>query len=148
MLANNTLARKHLESASIFSELFAPIYHFDDLRPVSQILIHVLYVSNLTIVAQRVQAYLERLSAHNSAGHGVLHSQLMKNLVANISGPLVSLFTNTLEIGEISTACKTAAIKPNYKKDPKHDTANYRPVILDSICWKVMGRFIHDRILV
>lgn len=62
MWANDTLTRNDQELACIFWEFFASVSHSGTLRPFSQIHIHILYMPDLAIIAQRVQPHILRLS--------------------------------------------------------------------------------------
>ena len=73
--------------------------------------------------------------------------KLLKEIVEQISTPLVKLFNLSLEGGIIPSEWKETNITPLFKKGSKNKSENYRPVSLTSVICKLLETLIRDHIV-
>ena len=90
---------------------------------------------------------LSQLKINKSCGPDGLHPYFLKTLHEELKTPLIIIFNNTLETGELPDRWKEANISAIYKKGKKDHPLNYRPVSLTSIICKIMEKLIRSEII-
>ena len=76
-----------------------------------------------------------------------MHPRVLKELGETISQPLSIIMTKSLEEGSLPSCWKSANVTPIYKKGPKTDCGNYRPVSLTSVVCKMLESLIRDHVM-
>jgi len=80
---------------------------------------------------------------NKAAGEDGLGSTFIKEIEYAFAAPLAVLFRKSLDDGVVLVDWKVSNITPIYKKGPKQDPGNYRPVSLTSQVGKVMESVIN-----
>ena len=73
-----------------------------------------------------------------------LHPRILYETRDVIAYPLFLIFSKILETGRLPSDWKLAEVTTIYKKGPKYDRSNYRPVSLTSVCCKILESLIRD----
>ena len=94
-----------------------------------------------------VKQRLTRLRTDKSAGPDGLHPMVLKECADNLAMPLACIFQSSYDRGQLPSDWKLAEVTPIYKKGPKNDPGNYRPISLTSIACKVMEGLMRDELL-
>jgi len=94
-----------------------------------------------------VKQRLTRLRTDKSAGPNGLHPMVLKECAENLAMPLANIFQSSYNEEQLPSDWKLAEVTPIYKKGPKNDTGNYRPISLTSIACKVMEGLMRDELL-
>ena len=71
---------------------------------------------------------------------------MLKELQSSVSPVLADIFSLSLQVGITPSAWRKANVVPIYKKGPKSDPGNYRPVSLTSVVCKIMEVILRDSI--
>ena len=90
---------------------------------------------------------LNALDAKKSHGYDKLPVRLIKDAIPYIVAPLTYIFNLSLEKGEFPDALKTAKVTPLYKKGPKTDPGNYRPISVLPVIAKVFEKLANGRLM-
>ena len=91
---------------------------------------------------------LHSLDCSSSMGPDNLHPLLLNKCAPHIAYPLCTIFTRSLAEGVVPDDWKRSAVIPIYKKGPRYDPLNYRPISLTSVCGKTLERIIADHLTV
>ena len=94
-----------------------------------------------------VTTLLKNLNPHKAAGPDAIRPLVLKELHLEISPFLTFLFQKSKETGEVPDEWRQANVVPLYKKGPRNQAANYRPVSLTCICSKVMEHIMSSHIM-
>ena len=90
---------------------------------------------------------MQNLKTDKSPGPDGLHPRVLAELSTSLAVPLKLLFELSLTTGVLPTDWKTAYVSPIFKKGPKDDACNYRPVSLTSIVCKVLETLIKKALM-
>ncbi|GAB0184704.1 mitochondrial enolase superfamily member 1 [Grus japonensis] len=91
---------------------------------------------------EAVHDLLCHLDTHKSMGPDGIHLRELRELAEELSKPLSIIYQQSWLTGEVPDNWRLANVMTIYKKGPKEDPGNYRPVSLTSVPWKVMEQFI------
>jgi hypothetical protein len=87
---------------------------------------------------------LGNLRADSAPGPDKIYPRMLKELKYEIADPLCKIFTKSMATGIVPKNWKEAIVTPIYKRGPKAEPGNYRPVSLTSVPCKVMESLIKD----
>jgi len=106
-------------------------------------------MSDIIISKDTIESKLSKLKTDTlkSPGKDQLHPRVLYETRDVISYPLFLIFQKSLALGKLPSDWKLAEVTALYKKGPKPNRANYRPVSLTSVCCKLLGSFIRDDIM-
>jgi hypothetical protein len=90
---------------------------------------------------------LKNLKQGAAPGLDGISPKVLKELRFELVGSLRNLFQKSLDLTQVPTDWKKATVTPIYKKGPKNNPANYRPVSLTSIPCKVMETVIKNKMM-
>jgi hypothetical protein len=93
---------------------------------------------------ENIQKYLDKLNKSKTPGNDNIHPHVLREASSDFATILSKLFIRSYESGELPMEWKEANVTPIYKKGPRSDPGNYRPVSLTSIVCKIMERMIRD----
>ena len=103
------------------------------------------YVEDKLFSEDEVFTILSLIDPSKARGPDYIPGRLFKEGAPWLSEPLVALFNQSLQSGQLASDWTCANVTPVYKKGSKRDPKNYRPLSLTSIvalCWNIwcMGR--------
>jgi hypothetical protein len=79
-------------------------------------------------VTEEVISLTKSLKGNPTAGDDDILESLFKQCVHLIKGSLAHIYNSSLNTGIFPDVCKTAKVKPLYKRGDKYDMRNHRPV--------------------
>ena len=95
-------------------------------------------IEELNITGEMIRAEISKLNQNKSCGPDEIHPIILKKLSDFIIEPLMTIMNSSLRSGILPDDWKQATVSPIYKKGPKNQPSNYRPVSLTSIICKMM----------
>ncbi len=106
-------------------------------------------IGDLVITVNEVSDLLSNVKVSKSMGPDEVHPRLLKALSCNeyFVKAITDLFQVCYNSGSIPTIWKTAQITALYKKGPKCEAKNYRPISLTCILAKVYEKIIRNHII-
>ena len=96
---------------------------------------------------KEVISAINGLRSDSAAGPDKIHPKLLKAAPEEVAIPLAMIFKKSLESSQIPMDWKTATVVPIYKKGPKGDPGNYRPVSLTSVPGKLLEKIIKKKLV-
>lgn len=90
---------------------------------------------------------VKKLKNKKSTGHDKIPMKAIKLSIEYIAEPLAHIINLTLESGVFPDDLKKALVKPLYKKGPKTEMGNHRPIALLPNFSKIFEKIIYNRIL-
>ena len=72
---------------------------------------------------------------------------LLKSCAYQLAKPLSLIYQASFDEGQLPSDWKLANISPIFKKGPKNNPGNYRPVSLTSVLCKIMKGILRDHLL-
>ena len=132
------------EAASVLSEHFSTIYtqerDFSCTVPSSNC-----GLQSVTLTEEHVLKALLKLKPDKSPGPDNVHPMFLRETAHAIALPLSLIFNKSLDEGVLPDDWKCANVTPIYKKGPKSDAENYRPISLTSTVCKVLESIIKEQ---
>ena len=104
-------------------------------------------MDDIQISTQGIEKLLLNLKPHKAAGPDNIRPIVLKELHKEIAPILQKLFTVSLSSGRLPDIWKHANVAPVYKKGPRADPANYRPISLTSILCKTLEHIVASSIV-
>jgi len=96
----------------------------------------------IEVSEEQVTKFLKDLKPDKSAGPDGIHPLVLRSVADQISKPLTKLYKMSINTGKVPEDWRKANIVPIYKKGPKNEPGNYRPVSLTSVVCKILERVI------
>jgi len=91
-----------------------------------------------SVVEERlVCGLLQGLNPHKPTGPEGIHPTVLREAAGIVARPLSIKLEKLWRSGDVSDDWKTANAIPTYKRGPKEDPENYRPISISSVPWKV-----------
>ncbi|KAG7166732.1 RNA-directed DNA polymerase from mobile element jockey-like 30 [Homarus americanus] len=103
-------------------------------------------LKNITIRKVDVLKKINKLKKTKSPGPDEIFPRVLKECREQISGPLVNLFTKSLDMGVVPDLWKQANVVPIFKTGDRASASNYRPISLTSVVGKFLESIIADSI--
>jgi len=103
-------------------------------------------LQNVYFRVDKVCQLLRELDSNTATGSDGIPAIILKNCAQELASPLARLYQRSLKTGCVPDAWKLATVTPVYKKGPRSDSANYRPISLLPIVSKIMERIIHTKL--
>ena len=97
------------------------------------------------ITKHEIETIINKLEPKKSSGHDGISNKLIKEIKDYISYPLTLIFNQSLQTGILPSAMKLADITPPHKSKSKHETINYRPILLLLTISKILEKAIYSR---
>ena len=96
------------------------------------------------ITEAKIIEKIKKLKENSAAGPDGIGPKFLKATMKEIAKPLCEVFKLSLGTGKVPQDWKHARVTPIFKKGPKGDPDNYRPVSLTSVpCW-ILESIIKD----
>jgi hypothetical protein len=137
------------QKAEAFIKFFSSVYTAEDMSNVPDIssIGAAQQLSSIDITEDEVQVLLRKIQPDKSPGPDNIHPRVLKECAAELAGPLTILFQTSLKEGRLPQEWKEAKVTPIFKKGPRSEVGNYRPVSLTSVCCKVMEKIVRKALL-
>ena len=100
----------------------------------------------IEVSEEQVSKFLKDLKPDKSAGPDGIHPLVLRSVADQISKPLTKLYKMSINTGKVPEDWRKANIVPIYKKGPKNEPGNYRPVSLPSVVCKILERVIEEQL--
>ncbi len=104
-------------------------------------------LTRIIIRREDIKKGIRELRREAAPGPDGIRPLLLKETIDQITDPLEILFRKSLREGVVPEEWRTANVTPIYKKGPKGDPGNYRPVSLTSVPGKLLERIIKEQIM-
>ena len=145
-LPDDSLTDSLVAMAECFLQGFASVFcHFVPSNPAqNQFCFN--NVDPLIISPDDVQQVLMALDPNSSMGDDGIHPRLLINLSSVLSVPLSVLFNNSLNSSILPGDWLESTVVPVYKKGPRYNPLNYRPISITSVVCKSLERLIVSHI--
>ena len=104
-------------------------------------------MNDITFSIKGIKNLLDKLKPKKAAGPDKISPMILKTLSSSFAPILQVLFSKSYHLGNIPDDWRKANVTPVYKKGPKTDPANYRPISLTSIPCKIMEHIITSSIM-
>ena len=105
------------------------------------------HLGKLFATPEIIAKKIKKIKDNKSPGVDGIPTQLLKEIVEQISTPLASLFNLSLEEGIVPSELKEANITPLLKKGSRNKPENYRSVNLTSFVCKLLETLIKDHMV-
>lgn len=103
-------------------------------------------VSGVNISERDILKKINNLKSNSAAGPDNISAKFLQTFSSQVSVPLRLIFNKSLQTGEVPADWKCGNITPIFKKGPKSNPGNYRPVSLTSIPCKLLESIIKDKV--
>ena len=144
---NGTMASTDDEKSRTLADAYSKVFCWDE-DPSSVPVMNPQYdgplLKDLRVTPDQVQAKLRDLRPASSPGPDTIHPKVLRELAAPLCRPLADLFNHSLAEGRVPEEWKLGQVVPIYKKGPRCDPSNYRPVSLTSVTAKVLESLVRD----
>jgi hypothetical protein len=138
-----SLVSDSLEKSKILLRQFCSVFTRDDGTPPPQMKDPPSpNISELNITEEGVAKLLRNLNASKSCGPDGIPSKILKQCAAVLASPLTTIFTHSLQSGNLPNDWLTANVASIFKKGDKNCAENYRPVSLTSVSCKLLEHVI------
>jgi len=104
-------------------------------------------LDNITITERAVREKIKSLKTDSAAGPDEIGPKLLQELESVLTRPLTWIFRESVNSGEVPAEWRSANVTPIFKKGPKSDPGNYRPVSLTSVCCKLLESILRDALM-
>ena len=104
-------------------------------------------LTEVLITEEKIRAKIKHLKISSAAGPDGIGPKLLKATEIQISKPLCYIFKKSMRTGEVAKDWRQARVTPIFKKGPKGDPGNFRPVSLTSTVCRVLESVIKDELI-
>ena len=104
-------------------------------------------IGEIIITEKLVKDKIKNLKENSAPGPDGISPRLLKSAAEMLAKPLTIIFRESLRTSEIPADWKKAKVTPIYKKGPKGEPGNYRPVSLTSVPCRMMESIIKDKLM-
>ena len=146
---NKKKTKTEQQQAEVLSDFFAEVLEVEpggDLPYLDDRPLITEPLTTINITKEATLKMLKSLNSSKSSGPDEIHPRILKEIADVIAEPITRLYKNSLHQSKIPKEWKTAVIVPIYKKGPRSNPGNYRPVSLTSILCKKLESYFKDAI--
>jgi hypothetical protein len=133
------------ETATVFCDYFKDVFVTEDSWNVDLALPQDEDIE-VEITEEKVKKLLKALKPDKSPGPDGIHPLLLRSVAEEVAKPLTLIFVKSFETGDLPHDWRQANITPIYKKGPKNEAGNYRPISLTSVVCKILERIIKENL--
>ena len=98
-----------------------------------------------TVSEDTILTILKNTNVSKAAGLDNLSGRFLKDGAKVLAKPITDLSNLSITSGKFRNSCKTAKLKPIYKKGSLTEAYDYRPISLLPLISKVIEKVIHDQ---
>ena len=133
--------------ANILNEYFTSGFTEEDTSEIP--IVPIVYRGNnplrkIEITVDKVKMKLKKLNSNKSAGPDGFYPRVIKEMEEETAPHFCNIFRTSLEQRKAVRDWKLKNISPLFKKGPKDDPGNYRPISLTSVPGKMLESIIAD----
>ena len=126
--------------AELFVSSFASVFRNAELNPVPHQMSETL-IGPQDISLEDVLRAMKKVNPSSSMGPDGIHPRMLTSCPA-LAVPLLKIFRLSLNSETVPEDWKRSLVTPLFKKGPRYDPLNYRPISLTSVCCKTLERVI------
>ena len=141
-LQSGSLSDSPAEMAEILASSFASVYTRESPANPAGYQRFEGSISRFYITVRDVHNALSDLDPNSAMGPDGIHPALLKNCAPEVACPLQKIFSRSLLEGSVPSGWRLSIVAPIYKKGPRYNPLNYRPISLTSVCCKTMERIV------
>ena len=90
-------------------------------------------LSQVEITADVIHSALRDLDPNSAMGPDRMHPRVLQTCADELAYPLHVIFSRSLREGRLPSYWKSSLVSPIFKKGPRYDPLNYRPISLTSM---------------
>ena len=142
-MASGELSDDASRMSELFAEAFSSVFSRtipDNPHPHQQF--HDTSLSITSVTQESVLNMLLDIDGNTAMGPDEIHPLLLKNCATQLAYPLTLIFNRSLRDGALPSDWKTSLVVPIFKKGPRYEALNYRPISLTSVPCKLMERLL------
>jgi len=151
IVCDDTVISDDVGKASCFNEYFSSVFTVEDLVSFPDVKSSTVMgpdlIDSIQFTPKAVFNILHSLSVDKACGPDLIPAKLLKEGAESICVPLSYLFQQSFEGGTLPFDWVSANVVPVFKRDDRHNPANYRPISLTSLVVKIMEKIIHSHIV-
>ena len=145
---NGRLCEEAQDKAEILCEQYTSVFTKDDGRaPVPTVPYNLPSMPHVTIDANGVQKLLTEVKINKANGPDLIPNTVLKECNRELAPILTDIFRKSLRDGRLPKDWLTANVVGIYKKGPKQEARNYRPISLTSVTCKVLEHILFSQIM-
>ena len=145
---NGRLCEEAQDKAEILCEQYTSVFTKDDGRvPVPTVPYNLPSMPHLTIDANGVQKLLTEVKINKANGPDLIPNTVLKECNRELAPILTDIFRKSLRDGRLPKDWLTANVVGIYKKGPKQEARNYRPISLTSVTCKILEHILFSQIM-
>ena len=145
--ANGDLITEEQEIAEELNTFFASVFTTEDKNVPDKQMETVKTIGEVIITERLVKEKIKSLKENSAAGPDGISPKLLKSAAEELVKPLTIIFRESMRTSEIPEDWRKAKVTPIYKKGPKGEPGNYRPVSLTSIPCRMLESIIKDKLM-
>ena len=137
------------EKDEVLADFFSSVFTEEDTRKMPHMTQRNFkeWLTNINISKEKIKKKLLELKISKAPGPDGLHPRLLKELAAQLSEPLESIFQLSLKQGKVPNDWRKGEITAIHKKGNRRTAGNYRPVSLTCILCKIMEALVREDII-
>ena len=145
---DGSLITEDMDMAEELNKFFASVFTQEDITtvPVLEPETEKTFL-NVEITELKVKNKIRELKENGAQGPDDISAKILKLAVEQLVKPLCHIYRLSLTTGEIPNDWRHARVAPIYKKGPKGEAGNYRPVSLTSIPCRILESMIKDDLM-
>ena len=147
---NGQLTKCNEEIAETLATQYHDVFTVENTEVLPSIPLKTLITNPLktyVVSKEKVTKLLKELIPTKAPGIDKIHPKVLKETADIIANPLTHIFNLSIKEGQLPSQWLDAIVTPIYKKGPRSDPANYRPVSLTCILCKILEKIIVEQIL-
>ena len=141
-LSNSSLSDDPLTMANCLADGFSSVYRPDIPSHPEPHQSSNSSFSTFMFTLADVEALLSKLDVNSSTGPDDISPFILNRCAKTLSYPLFLIFSKSLNEGAVPSVWKRSIVHPLYKKGPRYNPLNYRPISITSVCCKTLERII------
>ena len=145
---DGSLITEDMDMAEELNKFFASVFTQEDITtvPVLEPETEKTFL-NVEITELKVKNKIRELQENGAQGPDDISAKILELAVEQLVKPLCHIYRLSLTTGEIPNDWRHARVAPIYKKGPKGEAGNYRPVSLTSIPCRILESMIKDDLM-
>ena len=148
---DGTLTADPVERAELFQEQYISVFSDPSAVSVEKAVENISYagptISSIDFNPSSIESALKQLNPYSAGPPGDIPSSILHRCRSALAYPLFLLWEGSYQRGVVPSCLKRQYITPIYKKGPRSEAANYRPVALTSNIVKCFERVVRAELI-